>query len=128
MSASELVPEPLDPELALAAQAEDQRLLLVEDLAARQGARPMAARLQSCLALGLVAPPPLAPGRPRDAAAPTGDPGVAELLVEPDPAEPCARVHASSPADQAVDLRDDALRCPHPQTRPCLTPAEMRVG
>src|SRR5215210_2032316 len=97
MSASELVPEHLDPELALAAQAEDQRLLLVEDLAARRGVRPMAARFQSCLTLGLVAPPPLAQGRPRDAAASTDDPGVAELLVEPDPAEPCARVHASSP-------------------------------
>jgi hypothetical protein len=32
--AGELVPEPLDPEPALAAQAQDQRLLLIEDLAA----------------------------------------------------------------------------------------------
>jgi hypothetical protein len=40
MSASELVPEHLDPKLALAAQAEDQRLLLVEDLAANPTAAP----------------------------------------------------------------------------------------
>jgi hypothetical protein len=32
--AGELVPEPLDPELAPAAQAQDQRLLLIEDLTA----------------------------------------------------------------------------------------------
>src|SRR5687767_850285 len=94
--AGELVPEHLGAEPALAAQAEDQRLLFGEDLAARRAVRPVAARLEAGHALGPVAAPPLAQGRAGDAAPPAGDPGVADLLVEPDPAEPRARAHGSS--------------------------------
>jgi hypothetical protein len=54
MSAGELVPERLDAELALAAQARDQRLLPGEDLAVGRAVRPVAARLQTGHALGPV--------------------------------------------------------------------------
>src|SRR4028119_2487999 len=63
MSAGELVPQHLDAELALAAQAQDQPFLLGEDLAVRRAVRPVAARLEAGQALGLVAPPPLAAAR-----------------------------------------------------------------
>ena len=61
-----LVAEHLDPEPALAAQAQDQGLLFGEDLAVRRAVRAAAARLEPGLALRLVAAPPLAQGRPRD--------------------------------------------------------------
>ena len=99
--ADELVPEPLDAEPALAAQPQDQRLLLGEDLAARRAVRPAAARPEPRLALGPVAPPPLAQGRAGDAAPSADQAGVADLLVEPDPAEPRARVRVHRPSRSA---------------------------
>jgi len=83
--ADELVPEPLDAEPALAAQAQDQLFLLGEDLAARRAVRPVAARPEPRLALGLVAPPLLAQGRAGDAAPSADQAGVADPLVEPQP-------------------------------------------
>jgi hypothetical protein len=58
--AGEFVPEHLDAELALAAQAEDQPFLLGQNLPSGRGARPLAAVPQTGLALGPVAAPPLA--------------------------------------------------------------------
>src|SRR5215218_7787012 len=89
--AGELVPEHLDAELALAAQAQDQRLLLGEDLAVGRAVRPVAARLEADLALGPVAAPPLPERRTGDAAPAADEAGVADPLVEPDPAQPRAR-------------------------------------
>src|SRR3954452_19895229 len=99
--ADELVPEPLDAELARAAQPQDQLFLLGEDLAARRAVRPVAARPEPRLALSLVAPPPLAQGRAGDAAPSADQAGVADLLVEPDPAEPRARVRVHGPSRSA---------------------------
>jgi hypothetical protein len=95
--AGELVPERLGAELALAAQAEDQGLLRGEDLAVRRAVRSVAARLAAGLALGLVAAPPLAERRAGDAAPSADEAGIADLLVESDPAQPRARVHGPSP-------------------------------
>jgi ferredoxin-type protein NapF len=79
--AGELVPEHLDAELALGAQAEDQLFLFGEDLAVRRAVRPVAPRLEAGHALGLVAAPPLAQGRAGDAAPSADDPGVADCAA-----------------------------------------------
>jgi hypothetical protein len=113
--AGELVPEHLDAELALAAQAQDQRLLLGEDLAVRGGVRPVAARLEADLALGLVAVPPLPERRTGDAAPPADEAGVADPLVEPDPAQSRVRVHGSSPPARPWTCRT-TLRVAHDPT------------
>jgi len=93
----ELVPEPLEAEPALATQAQDQLFLLGQDLTARRAVRPVAARLEAGRTLGLVAPPLPAECRAGDGASSADEAGFADLLVEPDPAEPRPRIHDPSP-------------------------------
>jgi hypothetical protein len=56
--------QPLDPEPALAAQAQNLFRLGCEHLAVRRMVRSAAAVLQAVLAFGRVAAPPFAQGRP----------------------------------------------------------------
>src|SRR5215208_3327854 len=60
MAADELDPKPLETELALAAQLQDQPFFAFQDLAPGGAVRPAALLLQPGCALGLVAAPPLA--------------------------------------------------------------------
>jgi hypothetical protein len=63
VAADELDAQPLEAELALAAQLQDQPFLTFEHLAPGRAARPAASLLEPSRALRLVAAPPLAQGR-----------------------------------------------------------------
>src|SRR3954453_4475737 len=92
MAADELDPEPLETELALAAQLQDQPFVAFQDLAYWGAVRPAVLLLQPGCALGLVAAPPLAQCRAGDPAAAAGHTGVARLPKELEPAQPCRRI------------------------------------
>src|SRR5690242_1313612 len=88
----------LVPSLRVRRELEDQRLLAREHLLPGRSVRPAAARDQSGLSAVLKAAPPFAQGGARDAATATDDPGIAELLVKADPAQPCLGIHYHLPA------------------------------
>lgn len=124
--ADERVEPPFDAKLAFAAQRQDQLLLLGEDLAAGRVARSLAAVLQPGLALGGVAPEPFARGDLGEAATAADDAPDADLLGEPDPAEPGLRVHGVPPegTGSAVDLLGNASALPTvPQPPPPARPS-----
>ena len=93
----ELDAQPLDAELPFPAQLEDQLLLALEHFALWRWKRSPAPILKAGLALGLVAPPPLAECRSRDPAAATDHPCIADLRIQLHPAEPRPGIHPAPP-------------------------------
>jgi hypothetical protein len=148
--ADELVPGHLGRELALAARAEAQRLLLGEGLAVRRAVRSTASRLEADGTFGPIAAPPLAERRAGDAASPADEAGDAGLrsqsltqpapqALAPSPQERAsgdargpsrARVHGpSAPAGPAVGLLGDAAPrvAPNPTAAAAPQPRRDRV-
>lgn len=96
MLADELVAEALGPEPPTAVQVQDQSYILREDPAPWGTMWSGAAGFQPSDAGLAIALPPLAERRVGDAAAAADDAGVADRLVEPDPAQPGACIHPVS--------------------------------